>query len=111
LPLRGACCVPVAFNVSFQMSWPRKYFLALLPAAITVGGWQAALFAWDFFGCQGNLKNMQPCFAGSISLLPFMGLGLFWLQLASYVTVPVSIWMLISTGAKHFGSHNGASES
>ena len=92
------------------MAWHRKYLLALLPAAITVGGWQTALVAWDFFGCQGNLKTIQPCFAGTIDLMPFMGLGLFWLQLASYVTVPVSIWMLISTGAQHLGSHHVASE-
>ena len=93
------------------MSWPRKYFVALLPAALTVGGWQVASLAFNFFGCQGNIKSLQPCFAGPVDLVPFMGFGLFWLQLASFLTVPVSIWMLISTGAKHVGSHDGASES
>jgi hypothetical protein len=93
------------------MSWPRKYFLAFLPAAITVGVWQAAVLAFDVFGCHGDVKHMQHCFAGPIDLLPFMVFGLFWMPLASLITVPVSALMLIFVGARHIGVHNGASES
>ena len=97
--------------VSHQMSWPRKYLLALLPAAITVGLWQLAWLAFNVFGCHGDIKHMQHCLAGPINLLPFMGFGLFWMQLASLITVPVSALMLLFVGARHIGFHNGASES
>lgn len=98
-------------KVSFQMSWPRRYLVALLPAAATVGGWQVAQWAFEYFGCQGDIKHMRPCLVGPVDLLPLMGLGLFWLPIASLLTVPISIWMLIMTAAKHIGSHNGAAES
>jgi len=90
------------------MLWTIRYVLALIPAALTLGGWQLAVAAYDFFGCQGNLKNLAPCYAGTINLLPWLGIGLFWLPLLSYVTVPVSVWLLINVGARHIGSHNDA---
>ncbi|MDO9165152.1 MAG: hypothetical protein Q7U13_03510 [Rhodoferax sp.] len=93
------------------MSWPRSYFLALLPAAITVGVWQVAWLAFNVFECHGDIKHMQPCFAGPINLLSFMEFGLFWMQLASLITVPMSALMLIFVGARHIGFHNGESES
>jgi hypothetical protein len=92
------------------MSWPRKYFFALLPAAITVGVWQLAWLAFNVFGCHGGIKHMRPCFAGPIDLLPFLEFGLFWMQLASLITVPVSALMLIFVVARHIGFHTGASE-
>jgi hypothetical protein len=93
------------------MSWTRRYLLALLPAAITVGVWQLAWLAFNVFGCHGDIKHMQHCFAGPITLLPFMEFGLFWMQLASFATVPVSALMLVFVGARHIGFHNGASQS
>ena len=95
----------------YHMSYPRKYLLALLPAAITVGLWQLAWLAFNVFGCDGDIKHMQYCFAGPINLLPFMGFGLFWMQLASLITVPVSALMPLFVGSRHIGFHNGASES
>lgn len=90
------------------MSWARKYVLALLPAVTTVGLWQLSWLAFNIFECRGNLKSMEHCFAGSIDLLPFLGFGLFWMQLASFVSVPMSVLMLIFVGARHIGAHNGA---
>ena len=84
--------------------------LALLPAFVTVGGWQLATWVYGHFGCEGNLKNLQPCFAGSVNLLPWLGIGLFWLQLATWVAVPVSAWLFIMTAARHIGSRNNVSE-
>ena len=103
--------MPIGSNVSFQMFWSRKYFLALLPAAITVGVWQLTWVAFNVFGCHGDIKHMRHCFAGPIDLLPFMELGLFWMQLASLIAVPVSALMLLFVGVRHIGFHNGASES
>jgi hypothetical protein len=88
------------------MSWPTRYALSLMPAALTLGGWQLAVWAYDYFGCQGNIKNLAPCYAGTINLLPWLGIGLFWFQILSYITVPVSAWFLINVGAKHIGSYN-----
>ena len=82
--------------------------LALLPAAVTLGGWQLAVWAYDYFGCHGGLKNLAPCYAGAINLLPWLGLGLFWCQILCFITVPISALLLIQVGAKHIGLHNGA---
>lgn len=88
------------------MSWSLRYTLALLPAAVSLGGWQLAVWAYGYFECQGNLKNLAPCSAGTIELLPWLGFGLFWCQILSYITVPVSAWLVINVGAKHIGAHN-----
>lgn len=93
------------------MSRPRKYLFALLPAAITVGVWQLAWLAFNVFGCHGDIKHMKDCYAGSFNLLPFMEFGLFWMQLASLITVPVSALMLLFVGARHIGDHNRSAES
>lgn len=87
------------------MLWPLKYLVALLPAAICLGGWQGAIWAFDFFECEGDIKHMHPCLVGTVNLLPLLGIGLFWLPILSVITVPVSVWMLITTGVKHFESH------
>jgi hypothetical protein len=87
------------------MSWFLRYMLALLPATVTLGGWLLAIWAYEYFDCQGNLKNLAPCSADTIELLPWLGIGLFWCQLLSYITVPVSAWLLFNVGAKHIGAH------
>lgn len=92
------------------MFWHRKYFLATLPAAVTVGVWQLAGLAFNVFGCHGDIKHMQYCFVGPINLLPFIEFGFFWMQLASLITVPASVLMLLVVGARHIGFQHDASE-
>ena len=89
------------------MYWSMRYALALLPAAITLGGWQLAIWSFGYFGCHGDIKHLATCHAGAFNLLPWLGLGLFWCPLLSFLTVPVSAWLLIYVGATHIGSHNG----
>ena len=50
-----------------------RYFFALLPAIVTFDGWRLAVWAYDFFACQGGLKNLAPCFAGGVNILPALG--------------------------------------
>ena len=82
--------------------WAHRYVLAASPALVTFGGWQLALWAYEHFGCQGNLKYLQPCFAGSINLLPWLGIGLFWCQLLFWVLGPVSAGLILSVAAKQY---------
>lgn len=79
-----------------------RYFFALLPAIVTFGGWRLAVWAYDFFACQGGVKNLAPCFAGGVNILPALGVGLFWCQLLSWICVPVSGWLLIRLVAEPF---------
>ena len=71
-----------------------KYLLDLLPVIVTASGWLLAAWAFDYFGCTGNIKDMQPCYAGSFNLLPFLGIGLFWCQILVWVMAPVSLWLV-----------------
>jgi hypothetical protein len=87
------------------MQWSTKYLLALLPATVTLGGWQFAVWAYEHFGCTGHLKNLQPCYVGPINILPALGIGLFWCQLLAWIAVPITLWLLIEVGARHIGSH------
>jgi hypothetical protein len=93
------------------VTWGWRYLLALLPAAVTLGGWQLALFGFYFFGCQGDIKHMKPCFAGGVGLLPFMGIGLFWFPLLSFMTVPASVGLLTSVAIQQAKSKNARNES
>lgn len=74
----------------------------LMPVVVTVGGWQLALWAYEHFGCQGGIKNLEPCFAGDVNILPLLGIGLFWCQILSWLTVPISAGLLAAVAAKHF---------
>ena len=78
-----------------------RYALAWLPAVITVGGWQLARWAYEYFACQGSLKSLAPCIVGSVNITPLLGFGLFWLQLLAWVCVPLSVWLTIVAYAKH----------
>jgi len=89
--------------------WLRKYIVALLPAIITMVGWQSAIWAYAYFGCQGNLKHLQPCFAGSVNIVPFLGFGLFWCQLLMFVALPLSFWLVIKVVAKQYRVPNAQS--
>lgn len=91
--------------VKFHMRLRTKYFLALLPAILTVGWWQMAVWAYGHFGCEGNLKSLQPCFAGGVNILPALGFGLFWCQLLAWICAPISLWLLIEVGGRHIGSY------
>ena len=84
-----------------------QYLLALLPALITVGGWQAAAWAFDYFGCSRNIKNLQPCFAGGVDIVPAIGLGLFWCQMLSWICVPISGGQFLGVLARQIAAHFG----
>lgn len=77
-----------------------KYFFALLPAIFTVGGWQLAVLAYEYYGCEGNIKALQPCLVGGINLLPALGFGLFWCQILAWVFGPISLGLVLGCGAR-----------
>lgn len=59
------------------MIWFRRYLLALLPAVITAGWWQTAVWAYSYFDCKGSIKSLEHCYAGQFDILPFLGIGFF----------------------------------
>ena len=64
-----------------KMSWGIKYSFASLPFIATFGWWQLAAWAYSHFHCQGGLKDLRQCFAGSFDITWFLGIGLFFCQL------------------------------
>jgi len=84
------------------MPWLVRYFLAAAPTLVPLVGWQFALWAYTYFGCQGGLKGLQPCFIGPFNLLPWLGLGLFWCQLLLWVFSPLSAGLLLSVAIRHY---------
>jgi hypothetical protein len=86
---------------------PYQYLLALLPAFLTVGGWQAAAWAVDYFGCTGSIKDLQPCFAGGVDIMPAIGFGLFWCQMLSWICVPISGGKVLGVLVRQIAAHVG----
>jgi len=82
-----------------------KSFLASLPAVLSFSGWKLAVWAYDYFACQGGVKNMQSCFAGGVDILPALGIGLFWCPILLWICLPVSAWLLIRVWAQHIAAH------
>src|SRR5512133_3992518 len=82
-----------------------KYFFALFPAILTVGGWQLAVWAYGYYGCEGNIKTLQPCLAGAVNLLPALGLGLFWCQILTWICGPISLGLVLGCGARDLRLH------
>ncbi len=85
--------------------WLPFYVAALLPALVTVGWWQWAVWAYDYYGCQGGLKNLQPCFAGGVSIIGKLGIGLFWCPILSWVCVPLSLYLLLAVWGRQSGRY------
>lgn len=86
-----------------QRMWLVKYVAALLPALVTVGWWQWAVWAFVHYGCIDTGKNLQPCFADGVNITGMIGLGLFWCQILSWVCVPLSLCLLFAVFIRHGG--------
>lgn len=81
-----------------------KYTLAVIPPALFFALWKLGVFSYHYFSCQGNIKNLAPCSVGSIDLLPWLGVGMFWCPILFGLSLPISAFFLIDIGAKHIGS-------
>ena len=64
-----------------RSKWLHRYLLAALPAAYTFVGWQLAVSAYSFFGCDGGIVGRSSSF--------FLSVPPFWLQGGQ---VNVGIW-------------------
>ena len=89
------------------MTWMSKYIAAAAPPVIFFALWKLGIFSYHYFECQGNIKNLAPCYAGGFDLLPWLGFGMFWSPILFWLSLPVSAFFLIDTGAKHIGSKRG----
>lgn len=83
------------------MPWLARYFVCAIPAAVTLGGWAFAAWAYDNFNCEAVSKGLASCYAGSLNITWFVGVGLFWCQLLAWVAVPMSLWFLGKTYEQH----------
>jgi hypothetical protein len=86
-----------------QRLWRMECLAALLPALLTVGWWQWAVWAFVHYGCIDTGKNLQPCFADGLNITGMIGLGLFWRQILSWVCVPLSLYLLFAVLTRHSG--------
>lgn len=84
-----------------RLSWPAKYFLSALPFALTFAGWRLADWAYSHYQCRGGLKDLQPCFAGSLDITGLIGIGLFFCQLLWVPAAILSAVLSIAVFEKH----------
>lgn len=87
-----------------RMRWFQRYFLSLLPISYTALGWWLGTWAYGFFDCQGNTKNIHGCYAGSVEITALVGHGLFLAIPAMFVAGPLSLWFGLDTAIRHLGS-------
>jgi hypothetical protein len=86
------------------MKWFVKYILAVLPPVLFYGIWQLADWAYIHYECQGNLKSLESCYAGSHNIIGFLGIGLFWCQILFYPAIVFSGLLLIVVYLEHLAS-------
>lgn len=87
-----------------RMAWTTRYLLSALPVAYTWAGWKLGGVAYDFFGCQGGMKNIHACFTGGTDFTTLVEHGFFLMILCIFVATPLSLWLLLNTGAKQVGA-------
>ncbi|MDC7698291.1 hypothetical protein [Vogesella indigofera] len=87
-----------------RMAWRSRYLLSALPVAYTWAGWKLGVVAYDFFGCQGGMKNIHACLTGGTDLTPLVGYSFFLMIPCIFVATPLSLWLLLNTGAKQIGA-------
>ncbi|MBV7582160.1 hypothetical protein KW851_04985 [Pseudomonas sp. PDM33] len=91
-----------------RLTWPVRYLLAVIPAAYTGIGWQLGSWGYTYANCQGGAKNLQDCLAGGADVIAWVGHGLFLVIPFLFFGVPLSLWCLIDTAAKHIGHFRSA---
>lgn len=84
-----------------KMGWLARYVLSIFPLAYTWLGWQLAKVGYEFFACQGNLKSIQECVRWGVDFTSLVGHGFFLMIPCVFVALPVSLWFLLNTAAKH----------
>jgi len=72
-----------------------KYILASLPPFLLFGGWKLSDWAYHYYACQGGLKNLQPCYVGTIDIMPYIGFGLSFCQIFWFPAIVFSAWLLL----------------
>lgn len=104
--LAAALFVPpiLLWRYETRMAWRTRYLLSALPAAYTGAGWKLGVIAYDFFGCQGGMKNIHECLAGGIDFTPLVGYGIFLMIPCTFIATPLSLWLLLNTVAKQMGA-------
>lgn len=86
-----------------DMRWGMRYFLSALPALYTWSGWQLAMLAHDYWGCQGGMKVHACKVIGSFDPTRLVDYLFFLMLPFMFIAAPLSLWLLLSTGAKHIG--------
>jgi len=82
-----------------------RYSLAVLPALLTLAFWQLGVWAFDFFGCKDSGKFIEPCDAYGYNIQGWLGMSMFWGQLAFYASLPICSWLLIKALARRGVRH------
>ncbi|MDH1009608.1 hypothetical protein N5J43_18285 [Pseudomonas nicosulfuronedens] len=86
-----------------SFTWPMRYLLAVIPAACTGIGWQLGFWGYTYTNCQGGAKNLHDCLAGGVDITAWVGYGLLLMIPFLFLGVPLSLWFLLDTAAKHLG--------
>lgn len=94
----------ILFRREEVLRWRTRYLLSVLPVAYTGLGWRLGILAYDFFGCQGGTKNVHACLMGGMDFTPLVGHGGFLMIPFVFIAVPLSLWLLLNTGAKQIGA-------
>lgn len=87
-----------------RMAWRSRYLLSIIPSAYTWAGWKLGVVAYDFFGCQGGMKNIHACLAGGTDFTSLVGHGFFLMIPCIFIATPLSLWLLLNTVAKQMGA-------
>jgi len=91
----------ILFKYKAKLSWWSRYCLATVPVAYTWAGWKIAAVAYGFLGYEGGTKNLHGCLAAGIDWTSLVGYGFFLMIPCLYLAAPLSLWLLLSAGARH----------
>jgi hypothetical protein len=76
------------------MKWTFRYLVALIPAILFPIWAEVAEWAYVYFGCEGHLKALQPCFVNTYDIMPLVEFGLFWCKILWIPALFISGWLV-----------------
>lgn len=94
----------VLFKTAGRLSWLMRYVLSALPLAYTGLGWQFGRLAHTFMNCAGNAKDIHDCVRWGIDFTAMVGHASFLMIPCLLIALPLSLWLLLDTAAKHIGA-------
>lgn len=87
-----------------RLGWVFKYLISALPGAYTGLAYLLATKSFKYLDCEGGIKGVEGCMLAGLDVSLLVDHGFFLSIPFLFIGAPLSLWLLIDTGARQIGA-------